>query len=221
MSTTKISLKPRFGEGLSHKPTVEIIADFETTGLDIETFLVIDLGLIGVDEDLEPTFFLDTLVEHGSALDALNQIAASDFLTEMHTENGLVDDLERRAVGDARGMTFDEIEDFVMKRVPAEGNLVLGGSGVAGFDRPIIRRYMPSLDSRLTFTTDDVGNERRAYRRAVKRDLIQANHGKPHRGFEDARIHLTEIKAFRDFYRRAAALIETDDARMSEAPTMM
>lgn len=212
MSTTKISLRPRCGMGLSLKPTKEIIVDFETTGLDIEKFLVIDAGVIGVDEDLEPTFFLDTLVEHGRPEEALAQIAANPTLTEMHTENGLVDDLERLSVGDAKGMSFGEIEEFILDRVPTDGTLIFGGSGVAVFDRPIVERYMPELGRCLSYAIDDVVSERRSYRRAVKRELVSVNKDKIHRGFEDARIHLTEIKAFRDFYIRATALIEGDDA---------
>lgn len=223
MSDVKISLKPTYGSGLSTKPTDEIIIDFETTGLSLNditdprgkiitpAFKVIDIGVIGVDRDLNETFFLDTLVEHGTPEEALAQIAASEFLTEMHGENGLIDDLERRAVGDARGMTFEQIEEHILSQIPAVATITLGGSGVANFDRPIVNKYMPRLGERLNYYPDDIGIERRRFRRSTGHDLVAINKDKTHRGFADARIHLEEIRAFHRFYMRAEALISAAD----------
>lgn len=223
MSEVKISLKPVYGSGLSTKPTDEIILDFETTGLNLEDILdpkgsvitpgfkVIDIGVIGVDRELNETFYLDTLVEHGSAQEALDQIAASDYLTEMHGENGLIDDLERRVSGDARGMTFDQIEQHILSQLSADAKVTLGGSGVANFDRPIVNKYMPALARRLNYYPDDIGIERRSFRRSTGRDLVTVNKDKTHRGFADARIHLEEIRAFHRFYQRADALITAQD----------
>lgn len=225
--SVKISTRPRFGMGICTEETAEFIIDFETTGVMLDggidddgiyrpPFLVIDVGIIGVDKDLNETFFIDTLVEHGSPQEALDQIAAIPVLVEMHTENGLVDDLERRVSGDAKGMTFDEIEDVLLGLIPDGGRVTLGGSGVASFDRPIIRKYMPELSSRLNFYPDDIGIERRSYRRATGTMLVTHPDDFAHRGFEDARTHLGEMRTFRDYHKRATRLIREEDARLAE-----
>lgn len=211
--SVKISDRPRTGEGLSIQPTTEIIVDFETTGIDLDTLLVIEAGVIGVDDDLGDTFFIDTMVEHGTPQEALAQIAADPFLVNMHTENGIVDDLERMISGDCVGMTLATLEQSILDRLPETGKVALGGSGVSHFEREIIRLHMPTLHERLYPFPDDVGIERRSYRRANKRNLVSVIESKTHRGLGDAQVHLAEIRAFHTYHKRAAALILADDAK--------
>lgn len=211
--SVKISDRPRIGEGLSIEPTVEIIVDFETTGLDPRSVLIVEAGIIGVDKNLGDTFFIDTMIEHGTPQEALAQIAADPFLVTMHTENGIVDDLERMASGDCTGMTLAALERSILDRLPETGKVSLGGSGVSHYEREVIRVHMPELHARLYPFPDDVGIERRSYRRANGENLTSVIESKTHRGLDDARVHLAEMRSFLAYHRRAAKLIAEDDAK--------
>lgn len=211
--SVKISTRPRIESGLSTDETTEIIVDFETTGLNLSTMLIVEAGVIGVDSRLGDTFIIDTMVEHGTPQEALAQINADPFLANMHTENGIIDDLERMASGDCVGLSLAALEHEIVSRLPERGGVVLGGSGVSHFEREIIRLHMPELFALLYPFPDDVGIERRSYRRANGVNLVSVIDLKTHRGFDDARIHLAEIRAFRDYHKRAAELISADDAK--------
>ncbi len=221
MSTT-----PSIADTPTGSPTTEVIIDFETTNLNLDpiyspkgvivrpALAVLDVGVIGVDAELNTTFTIDTLVEHVSPARALALIRSDETVERMHSRNGLVRDIEMMLTGEAHGMPLDCLDDEIVSHLSKDVSVVLGGSGVANFDRKIIERYLPGLASRLHFYPDDIGIHRRGYRRAVGVDLAPTTRNDEHRGFADAAAHLAEIRAFRDFYRRAKRLIEREDEEL-------
>ena len=202
----KISTKPRVERGLSTLETNELVIDFETTGIDHETLRIVEVGLIGVDRHYGDTFYIESMIEHGDIQENIDTIMSIPALVEMHTENGIVDDLERMLSGDCVGMTPAVLEQTILDFLPDGTQIILGGSG-ANFEYEILRRHLPNLFARMSPFIDDAGPQRRGYRNAVGHNLTDFTKDKTHRGFGDARAHLAELRAFRDYHKRVEKLL--------------
>ena len=179
--------------------------DLETTGLDTSKDEIIEVAAILTDENLiEIDRYRNTITpsSHG-----WGRIWGSEFLVKMHTENGLLDELKAQGGHHlAHQWTQTAVEhalvDLLGECGTAEGDVVhLGGSGVAAFDYPLIKRLMPALAKRLHYASIDVGPMRRLYKLATGTDLVDANSRKNHRAMVDVECHIKEASAFRQLFQ--------------------
>lgn len=120
-----------------------------------------------------------------------------DYVTAMHTGNGLLADCASR-----QHRTVESVESDLLAMLDRHGvdTVALAGSGIASFDRPLIRARMPRLDSRLVYWPVDVGVLRRTYQMWAGTSLVDANDQKTHRADDDLTCHLDEAAAFRDLF---------------------
>lgn len=183
--------------------------DLETTGLDQNHDPIIEIGVV-VTEVAPPcvelaSYTANILPEDDSWRDRMNT-----YVTEMHTTNGLLADIE------STGKPIREVEIEIIDLLSTIGrphNFMLAGSGVSHFDRRFIGAQMPGLDKWLQYPSMDVGTVRRGFTFCGRQELTCfgetfAGGDKPHRGLADVRDHLNE-------WRKYAALFQsierTDD----------
>lgn len=166
--------------------------DVETTDLDPARCGVLEVAAVLTTTDL------DVLDVYTAAIPANPDELArmDDYVTAMHTGNGLLADCA------ASCHTVESVESDLLAMLDRHGvgTLALAGSGIANFDRPLIRARMPQLESRLVYWSVDVGVLRRTYQMWAGASLVDANDRKTHRAADDVACHLDEAAAFRDLF---------------------
>lgn len=177
--------------------------DLETTSSDEHDGSLLEVGAIITDPHLRELTRVSTLVSPAPGhLDTMPEVVRT-----MHTESGLLDDLEAAEPHERPHPTHvDSMTRNLLDTHAIRGQVILAGSGVGHFDSRWIRRHLPRSSSRLTYWALDVGVVRRFLER-IDPDLVLHQYpvdGKPHRALADAELHLAEWRAYRDAMREAA-----------------
>ena len=125
-----------------------------------------------------------------AALDQMN-----DFVRQMHTTSGLLDELDS-------GTTLEEAQqtvlDYVRTWVPEPGRAPLAGNSV-GTDRAFLDRDMPELAGHLHYRIIDVSSIKELSRRWYPRAYFQSpekNGG--HRALADILESIDELRYYRE-----------------------
>lgn len=122
---------------------------------------------------------------------------------EMHAKSGLLEDslnaMPSATVGWVQACVMDLLHDAGVER----GTVSFAGSGVAAFDIPLIRYWMPELYAFAHYAPYDIGTARRAFRMywpEVQMTPPSASAGadKTHRAMDDIVAHLSEARYVRD-----------------------
>ncbi len=192
--------------------------DIETPGVpsdrDPMNFLAIppiEVCVILTDFDLDPFAGYEALItptpEHISALrDPENATAL-----EMHTESGLLN-AWREAKRVNETVTIEQAELDIIQMMKSKttfnkGEFMIAGSGVAAFDYPLIKTFMPTLASWLAYFPLDIGIQRRSARilsggrQFVEPNIASYGEKKAHRARADVEAHIEEARAWQEFYR--------------------
>lgn len=176
--------------------------DLETTGVDEFADPILEVGLIITT--VEPPF--EELTSYEAVIDP-NPIRfprwrdrMNDFVTKMHTTNGLLSDISSAAAKSPERVQQEMI--LALAGVSREHNFMLAGSGVGHFDRRFLHVQMPEFEGWLQYPCLDVGVIRRAFDFAGRKDLnafgqtFETKNDKPHRGLADVRDHLNEFRTY-------------------------
>lgn len=168
--------------------------DCEMTGLDLEVDELVEVAVVITDYALEPVDpgFSIVIKPDASAFENM-----SDFVREMHTTSGLLDEIPN-GVGLAEAEY--EVLEYILKYVPDGGTAPLAGNTI-GTDRAFLAKYMPRLDAHLHYRNVDVSSIKELSRRWFPRVYYQApakNGG--HRALADILESIREL----DYYRRVA-----------------
>ena len=168
--------------------------DLEMTGLDTSRHVIVEVAALVTDAQLE---ILDEgldLVVHATE-DELAEM--DDFVLNMHTENGLLDEIRSSSV------SIKEAEDAVLaliaKHCDPEHPAPLAGNSIAT-DRSFIREQMPRLDAAPHYRMIDVSTIKELSRRWFPRAYYnQPEKGLAHRALADIVESIQEL----DYYRRS------------------
>ena len=141
--------------------------DCEMTGLSLETDAIIEVAALVTDFELTVLGEgVDILIAPPAA--ALEQM--NDFVRDMHTTSGLLDDL-------ANGVSLQEAQeqvlDYVRAWVPEPRKAPLGGNTVAT-DRGFLARDMAELEAHLHYRIIDVSSIKELSRRWFPRAYFAA-----------------------------------------------
>ena len=204
--------------------------DLETTGHDTPAEgSVLELGLVVTTLELNELARADWLVEP----DLWHVATMPKVVRRMHTDNGLLADLDYHRARQARypdrvvepAAQVDHQVAAVLDRVAVdEGKLVLAGSGVSHYDRPWLNHHFPEVASRLRYYTLDVGVVRRFLGMLLGRDDLVAERPQPdakaHRALADAVDHVHEAGWYRDLLHDALEHAEPVGARVKDGGVM-
>ena len=122
------------------------------TGLDVERDALIEVAVVVTDGDLrivDPG--MDVLITPpAGALENMN-----DFVRNMHTSSGLLEDLETSAV--SMEEATEQVLSYIKRFVPQEGKALLAGNSV-GTDKMFLEANMPSVVEHLHYRLVDVSS---------------------------------------------------------------
>jgi len=164
------------------------------TGLDLNVDELVEVAVVITDYDLKPVDpgFTIVIKPDQSALDTMN-----DFVRNMHTESGLLDEIPG-------GVSLADAEyavlEYILAHVPAEQSAPLAGNTI-GTDRAFLNKYMPRVDAHLHYRSIDVSSIKELSRRWFPRVYFNAptkNGG--HRALADILESIRELQ----YYRLAA-----------------
>ncbi|MGG5259376.1 oligoribonuclease [Phycicoccus avicenniae] len=165
--------------------------DCEMTGLDLEADALVEVAALVTDFELTVLGEgVDVVVRPPDA--ALEQM--NDFVRDMHTGSGLLDEL-------AGGTTLEEAQarvlEYVREWVPEPGKAPLGGNTVAT-DRAFLARDMAELEAHLHYRIIDVSSIKELSRRWYPRAYFAApTKTGGHRALADIRESIAELRYYR------------------------
>lgn len=168
--------------------------DLEMTGLDPSRHVIVEVAALVTDAELNIIDDGVDLVVHATDAELAEM---DDFVTEMHSSNGLLDDIKASTV------SIEEAEDAVLELVAKHCDPAhpapLAGNSIAT-DRAFIRAQMPRLDDALHYRMIDVSTVKELSRRWFPKAYYnQPEKGMAHRALTDIVESIREL----DYYRRA------------------
>lgn len=168
--------------------------DCEMTGLDISVDELIEVAVVITDFDLN---VLDEGITVVIKPDPAALANMSDFVRNMHSESGLLAELES-------GMSLSDAEfavnEYILKHVPVQQQAPLAGNTI-GTDRTFLARYMPRVDAHLHYRNVDVSSIKELAKRWFPRVYFNAP---PKAGGHRAMADILESIRELEYYRRAA-----------------
>lgn len=187
--------------GKTQTPIVWI--DCEMTGLDPQVDDLVEIAVIVTDSQLRPLAEgIDLVIKPSKA--ALEQM--SPFVTQMHTDSGLIDEFEG-------GVSVEEAQarvlEYVRGLVPEAGLAPIAGNSI-GQDVRFLRKFMPELVDYLHYRVIDVSTLKELAKRWYPRVYVCApdkNGG--HRALGDIQDSIVELQ----YYRLALLPDELDPTR--------
>ena len=168
--------------------------DLEMTGLDPSRHVIVEVAALVTDAELNIIDDGVDLVVHATDAELAEM---DDFVTEMHSSNGLLDDIKASTVSiqDAE----DAVLELVAKHCDPAHPAPLAGNSIAT-DRAFIRAQMPRLDDALHYRMIDVSTVKELSRRWFPKAYYnQPEKGMAHRALADIVESIREL----DYYRRA------------------
>ncbi|MGV0376348.1 oligoribonuclease [Corynebacterium hadale] len=181
--------------------------DLEMTGLDTHRHVIVEVAALVTDAELN---ILDEGLDIVIGATDAELAEMDDFVTKMHTDNGLLDEIKASTV------TMKEAEDAVLalldKHCDKAHPAPLAGNSIAT-DRAFIREQMPRLDSALHYRMIDVSTVKELTRRWFPRAYFnQPEKGMAHRALADIVESIREL----DYYRRSV-FVESPGPETPEA----
>ena len=183
--------------------------DCEMTGLDLELDALVEIACLVTDDEL-------TVLGEGVDVvirppdEALTQM--TDFVREMHTTSGLIDEL---AAGISLADAEQQVLDYVRTVVPDSRRAPMAGNSIAT-DRGFIARDMPELDAHLHYRMIDVSSIKELSRRWYPRAYFAAPEKQGgHRALADVRESIDELR-----YYRAAVFVPAPGPDSSTAKSL-
>ena len=162
------------------------------TGLDPQLDCLVEVAVVITNDQLE-------VIDSGLEVvikprpDSLAQM--NDFVRQMHTSSGLIDEFETGLeLADAEQLILEYIKKFVpeARTAPLAGNTI-------GTDRMFLNRYMPELDNHLHYRNIDVSSIKELSRRWYPRVYFQMpKKGGNHRALADIMESIVELKYYRE-----------------------
>jgi oligoribonuclease len=166
--------------------------DCEMTGLNPESDCLVEVAVVITNSELEVLDAgLDVVIKpRPDSWENMN-----DFVRNMHTESGLVDEVENGLELEvAEQVILDYIKQFVpnAKEAPLAGNTI-------GTDRMFINKYMPNLDQHLHYRNIDVSSIKELTRRWYPRVYFQLpKKDGGHRALADILESIQELRYYRE-----------------------
>lgn len=165
--------------------------DCEMTGLDVDKDALVEIAVVVTDSSLRPVDEgLDLIIAPPAG--ALEQMGP--VVRAMHTESGLLDELEH-------GLTLEEtsqrVMDYLRRHIPQADRAPMAGNSI-GTDRAFLERYLPEVVSHLHYRIIDVSSIKELARRWYPRTYFASPTKKGgHRALADILESIDELRYYR------------------------
>lgn len=181
--------------------------DCEMTGLNPELDCLVEVAVVITNSNLE---ILDPGFEVVIKPRAESWANMNDFVRNMHTQSGLINDVENGVdLAEAENKILDYIKQFVpnAKEAPLAGNTI-------GTDRMFLNKYMPALDQHLHYRNIDVSSIKELSRRWYPRVYFQLPKKEGgHRALADILESIQELRYYRETVMVPIPGPSTDEAK--------
>lgn len=169
--------------------TVIVWLDLETSALEPDDGVILEIAAIATDEDLR---------EVGRRFHAVLEAPASmeEQVERMHRASGLYEQCQRSDVTEPRA----EVQFYWWLSAQGMAHIIMAGSGVSHFDMRWLKARMPSAAGLFSYAPIDVGVLRRSLRLvnvAVPDVPESSGKAKAHRAMLDVEAHLREFLAIK------------------------
>jgi len=165
--------------------------DCEMTGLNVEKDCLVEIAVVVTDSELN---VLDPGLDLVIKPNPESLANMGEFVTEMHTSSGLINELnEGHELEAAERMVLEYIQRWVTepRQAPLAGNSI-------GTDRMFINRYMPTLDGFLHYRNIDVSSVKELTRRWYPKVYFQLpKKDGGHRALADILESIKELRYYR------------------------
>jgi len=166
--------------------------DCEMTGLDLANDALVEVAVLVTDAELNVLGDgVDVIIAtRKEKLDAMG-----DFVREMHTKSGLIDEIRasKLTMADAEAIIMDYVKQYVHEagKAPLAGNTI-------GTDRTFLARDMPVLEGYMHYRNVDVSTIKELARRWYPRTFHAApEKAGNHRALADIKESIRELKYYR------------------------
>lgn len=169
-----------------------VCIDLETTGLDYDKCCILEVGIVVADADAMPIWSEAWMVE---PLTNLSEVG--EFVQDMHTRNGLWDDLKDPAkrnylLGEAEQDILDWLDTLLLE----PGKFPMFGSSI-GFDRRFLSIHMPRLEAWFHYRNIDMSTIKEAARMWRPDLKWKPPATKAHRSVDDCESTLDEARYYK------------------------
>ena len=162
------------------------------TGLNPDVDSLVEIAVVITDSELNPIDDgIDLVIKPlAGSLEQMN-----DFVRAMHTESGLISELENGLeLAEAQTLVLEYIQRFIptAKEAPLAGNTI-------GTDRLFIAKYLPEVDAHLHYRSIDVSSIKELSRRWYPRVYFQMPKKEGgHRALADILDSIRELRYYRE-----------------------
>lgn len=190
-----------------------IWVDLETTGLDAEEDVILELAIVLTDykgnviADDSWVIFDDHKNSYYNHIDYVKN-GGDPFVNDMHTKSGLWDAVSSPESAHYLHDAEEEAVRFLIENGAIWGELPMAGSSISGVDRPFMKHHMPTLHDFFHYRSLDVTSFKLATigleSSAAKAWVEEYSSVKTtqHRALDDAFMSLTEYKSYiENFFR--------------------
>jgi oligoribonuclease len=166
--------------------------DCEMTGLSLENDALIEVAALVTDFELNQLGDgVDVVI--APPAEALEQM--DDFVRDMHTTSGLLEELDG---GTTMKDAQQQVLDYIREWVPEPRRAPLGGNTVAT-DRGFLLRDMAELEAHLHYRIIDVSSIKELSRRWYPRAYFSSpKKSGGHRALADIRESIAELRYYRE-----------------------
>ena len=165
--------------------------DCEMTGLDLERDEICEIAVIVTDSELNPLDEGLQLVIRPSA-EAL--AGMGEFVTNMHTESGLLAEL---AGGISHAEADTQVSEYLTRFMKEPKTAPLAGNSIAT-DRAFLQRQLPNFEALLHYRNIDVSSIKELARRWYPRVYFQLpKKAGNHRALGDILESIEELRYYR------------------------
>jgi oligoribonuclease len=169
-----------------------ICLDLETTGLEVDTCCILEVGIVVADENLQMVAAESWMVKPSTDLSEMD-----DFVRDMHTKNGLLADLENSNPFFSAHVVGALVLGWLDSLELEPGKFPMFGSSI-GFDRTFLKKYMPNLEEWFHYRNIDISTVKELAR-TWRPDLKWKPQGsKAHRSVDDCLATLDEARYYKN-----------------------
>jgi oligoribonuclease len=164
--------------------------DLETTGIDVESCVILEIATIVTDKDLEVLAEGPSRVIHQPER-VLGR--AEEWAAKQHARSGLLDEVRasRVTLAQAEEETLEFLKQYcVRQQAPLCGNSIC-------FDRRFLIAHMPDLDAFLSYRNVDVSSITELVSRWYSGEKVIDDKVSRHRALDDIRESIEELRAYR------------------------
>ena len=166
--------------------------DLEMTGLEAGRHVIVEIATLVTDDNLVVVAEGPDLVVHATE----DELAAmDDFVRDMHTESGLLDQIvtSELSLAEAGRQTLE----FIRSHVPKARTVPLAGNSI-GTDRRFLAAYLPEIEEYLHYRSVDVSTIKELAGRWYPEALASApTKAGGHRALDDIRESVAELAFYR------------------------